>query len=94
MTEKVINLLGKDYLTVDEAAHYACVSPRQFRIHADKLGILPFRFMGKIVYRRADLQRAMEREAGKQWQVITQTGTRGTSSGAKTVRRAARSTDA
>ena len=35
----VSNLLGKDYFTVSEAAHYACVSESQFRAKAQEFGI-------------------------------------------------------
>jgi len=55
-----MHLCGKDYFTVEEAAAYACVSPSQFRAKAPALGLAPFQFMGKLVYRRADIQRAME----------------------------------
>lgn len=56
----------KDYLTTAQAAEYACVSLTTWKRKARKLGILPIRFMGKKLYRRLDIQRAIEREAG--WQ--------------------------
>lgn len=56
------NLLGKDYLTEAEAAHYACVSESQFRAKAREYGILAVRFMGKKVFRKTDIQRAIENE--------------------------------
>ena len=55
-----INLAGKDYFTEREAAAYACVSPSQFRAKAKDYGIHPVRFMGKKVYRKADIQAAIE----------------------------------
>jgi hypothetical protein len=60
---RLINLLGKDYLTEEEAAFYACVSPSQFRAKAAVYGILPLRgWMGRTVYRKADIQDAIEKE--------------------------------
>lgn len=58
--KELINLLGKDYLTVIEAAHYAGVSVAQFNRHRKAYGITPRRFMGKVLYRKADLQAAIE----------------------------------
>jgi len=54
----VTGLPGKDYFTVAEAAAYCCVSVSQFRGRAPGLGLRPFTFMGRMVYRRVDLQRA------------------------------------
>lgn len=68
-----LNILGKDYLDKKEAAHYCCVSIRQLDRYSSKLGIAPFTFMGKLVYRKADLQRVIEGEAQKQWQALTTT---------------------
>lgn len=84
------NLAGKDYLTQDEAAAYACVSVSQFRAQAALHGIRSFRWMGKIVYRRGDIARAMEQEYARQWPPSTAAARRITSNG----RRAAASTDA
>lgn len=58
-----INLLGKDYFTVEEAAHYAGVSRSQFLEQAPLHGIFPLPGFGRQVYRRSDIQRAIE----KQW---------------------------
>jgi hypothetical protein len=55
-----LNIVGKDYLTEDEAAHYCCVSYSQFRRCAQEYSLQPRTFMGKKVYRKTDLQRAME----------------------------------
>lgn len=62
MSASEFNLLGKDYLTTDEAAHYACVSSSQFRGRAREYGIEPIEFMGKKLYRKTDIQRAIENE--------------------------------
>lgn len=60
-TSRDFDLRGKDYFTVDEAAHFSCVCNSQFRAKAKEYGIQPFPWMGKQVYRRIDLVRAMER---------------------------------
>lgn len=49
-----------EYMTQKEAASYCCVSVRQFRKIAPTVGLLPFMFGGKLVYRREDLKKAME----------------------------------
>ena len=59
--ERHFDLSGKDFLTEREAAHYACVSYSHFREHAAENGIRAFQWMGRKVYRKADIQRAMER---------------------------------
>jgi hypothetical protein len=58
-----LNIAGKDFLTIEEAAHYACVSLSQFRDKAREHGLRSFRWMGKTVYRKDDIRRAMERAA-------------------------------
>lgn len=58
-----MNLSGKDFFTEAEAAHYACVSQSQFRKRQAEYGILYSVFMGKKVYRKVDIQRAMEQGA-------------------------------
>ena len=50
-----------DYLTTQDAADYCRVSLSQFKEHAPALCIRPFTFMGKRVYRKADLKSVMER---------------------------------
>ena len=55
------NLAGKDFLSLREAAHYACVSESQFRRCAKDYGISPRTFMGRVVYRREDIEREMHR---------------------------------
>lgn len=49
-----------DYLTTEEAAAYCRVSLSQFKKHAPALALRPFRFMGKVVYRKADLKSVLE----------------------------------
>lgn len=49
-----------DYLLTAEAAAYCGVSLSQFKEHAPALGLRPFRFMGKVVYRKSDLKSVME----------------------------------
>ena len=56
-----MNLSGKDYLTEREAAHYCGVSLSQFQNKRLDYGIGAMRFMGKKIYRRADLQSAIEK---------------------------------
>ena len=70
MTKADLNLLGKDYLTREEAAHYCCVSLSQFETQHRCYGLLPFRFMGRVVFRKVDIQAAME----SQWQRYTESG--------------------
>lgn len=55
-----MELKERDYLSEKDAALYACVSLSQFRKEALGYGIRPSWFMGKKIYRREDLQRAME----------------------------------
>ena len=62
----------RDYLTAEEAAEYACVPLETFEAHAHEHGIVPFAFLGHLVYRKADLQMAMERA----WQLLANTGLR------------------
>jgi hypothetical protein len=59
MSKTEVNLSGKDWLTVDEAAHYCGVSNRQFREHAIAYGLQPKRFMGKQLYEKAALYAAI-----------------------------------
>jgi hypothetical protein len=88
--ERDLTLSGKDFFTVEEAAAYACVSPAQFRAKAIEYGIRSFRFMGRVVYRRADIARAMEQEFARQWPPSTRAAARGISSGPRTGGSAAR----
>ncbi len=74
-----LNLLGKDYLTQDEAAHYCCMCTRQFQRIAQSENIWPASFGGKLIYRRADLLRAME---GK-WQDLEELTGLGSWTGAR-----------
>jgi len=57
----VFDLAGKDWMTEKEAAHYCGVSFSQFRSKKEGYD-LPFAiFMGKKLYRRRDLDNAIER---------------------------------
>ena len=66
-----------DYLTTEDAAAYCRVSLSQFKKHAPALCIRPFTFMGKKVYRKADLKSVMERA----WQQSTSGASPGISAG-------------
>lgn len=59
MTGKAVNLEGKDWFTVDEAAHYCGVSRSQFMACAGDHGLSARRFMGKKLYERAALYDAI-----------------------------------
>lgn len=74
-----IDLRGKDYLTQEEAAHYCGLSKRQFQIVAPGYGIRAASFGGKLLYRRTDLQRAIE----SAWQPSDALRAHGCSIGAK-----------
>jgi len=80
------DILGKDYLTRDEAAHYACLSLRKWDEARREYGIAAIPWAGKLVYRKADIQRAIENA----WQRSGGAGGAGYSSGAKAAGGAAR----
>lgn len=63
--ERSFNIAGKDWLTVPEAAHYCGVSESQFRHKAADLGLIPSKFMGKQLYEKAALYRAID--ASQSW---------------------------
>lgn len=54
-----LNLSGKDWLTVDEAAFYCGVSNSQFRANVAAYGIIPRRFMGRQLYEKSALYAAI-----------------------------------
>lgn len=54
------DIRGKDWLTVDEAAHYCGVSARHFRRSAPDLGLVPRNFMGKQLYEKNELYRSIQ----------------------------------
>jgi len=56
---RAADLAGKDWLTEPEAALYCCVSVSQFKKHAADYGLLPRNFMGKKLYEKAALYRAI-----------------------------------
>lgn len=66
-----LDLSGKDWLTVEEAAHYCGVSNSQFRKNALSYGLTPRRFMGKQLYEKAALYAAIQ---GEEWQRFDSTG--------------------
>jgi len=72
-----MEIAGKDYLTILEAAHYCGVSERQFRKEAPKYGLIPVLFMGKKVYPKKELRTAMD----KAWLESTSEGVSGGSHG-------------
>ena len=53
------NLLGKDWLTALEAAHYCGVHEDTFAKRANEYGLHPRNFMGKKLYEKAELYRAI-----------------------------------
>lgn len=55
-----MELKDREYLSEKDAALFACVSLSHFRKEAPRYGIFPGWFMGKKVYRRDDLVRALE----------------------------------
>jgi len=59
LTTLRIDLSGKDWLTVDEAAHYCGVSISQFNTKAMGYSLVPRNFMGKKLYEKAALYRAI-----------------------------------
>ncbi|NID06832.1 hypothetical protein HBF26_18240 [Luteibacter jiangsuensis] len=61
MTEKSLNIAGKDWFTEEEAAFYCGVSLRQFQTHYGELGIQPRRFMGRKLFARDELSAVIER---------------------------------
>lgn len=76
-----LNIEGKDWLTVNEAAHYCGVSSRQFREHALACGLQPKRFMGKQLYEKAALYAAISE--AEPWQPSTGAANAPISTGAK-----------
>lgn len=54
-----VDLSGKDWLTVDEAAHYCGVSVSQFNARAHEYDLDPRKFMGKKLYAKAALYQAI-----------------------------------
>ena len=53
-------VIHRDNSTEPEAAHYCCVSYSQFRDKRLESGIPMIQFMGKRIYRRSDLEAAIE----------------------------------
>ncbi len=59
LTTLSIDLSGKDWLTVDEAAHYCGVSVSQFKTRAGEYDLSPRQFMSKKLYEKNELYRAI-----------------------------------
>ena len=55
-----INIIGKDYLTETEAAFYACMSLSHWKKKSKELNLSSFEFLGKKLYRKADIVREIE----------------------------------
>lgn len=58
------DIRGKDWLTVDEAAHYCGVSVSQFNTKAGEYDLSPRQFMGKKLYEKDELYRAIHSSGG------------------------------
>jgi len=59
------DLAGKDWLTVEEAAHYCGVSTSQFNAKAAEYSLQPRNFIGKKLYEKPALYRAIH--GASQW---------------------------
>ena len=77
-----IDLSGKDWLTVDEAACYCGVSVSQFNARAHEYDLDPREFMGKKLYEKSALYQAIY--SARKWSPSQSTGAKGspTSTGA------------
>ncbi|WP_313141538.1 hypothetical protein [Stenotrophomonas sp.] len=64
LTTLRIDLSGKDWLTMDEAAHYCGVSVSQFNAKAGEYDLSPRQFMGKKLYEKNELYRAIHTSSG------------------------------
>lgn len=56
----MLNNTEQDYLTEKQAAKYCGVCLSQFRRARLQHQIIPIKFMGKNIYRKTDLRRAIE----------------------------------
>jgi hypothetical protein len=56
---RLVNLAGKDYFTVAEAAEYAGISVSHWRARIQR-EFPPGEFYGKLIYRKVDVQRFIE----------------------------------
>lgn len=59
-TVRFFMLEGKDFFTIEEAAHYMCVSVSKFKEIKKENALKPINNHGKMIYRRADLRRLVE----------------------------------
>lgn len=67
-----LNLSGKDWLTVIEAAHYCGVHEDTFAKKAAEYSLHPRNFMGKKLYEKAELYKVIYQSP--QWQRSLSTG--------------------
>jgi hypothetical protein len=81
---KSLILAGKDYFTVEEAADYAGISYSHWRAKVQG-AFPPGTFYGKLLYRRADVQRFIEQHA--RWPQSIPGENAGISTGRKTASR-------
>lgn len=65
-----VDLSGKDWLTVDEAAHYCGVSRSQFDARASEYNLQPRQFMGKKLYEKSVLYAAISSATGWDGMVV------------------------
>lgn len=54
-----MELAGKDYFRVEEAAEYACISVSHWRAQVQPI-FPPGLFYGRLLYRKSDVQRFIE----------------------------------
>lgn len=59
---RVYNIEGKDYLDQWESAHYMCLSLPKFRRLVQDENIRSLNNHGKIVYRKSDLAKIVEKQ--------------------------------
>lgn len=65
LAKLAVNLSGKDWLTVEEAAFYCGVSVAQFYAKAPEYGVVPRNFMGKKLFEKAALYRSIS--GAREW---------------------------
>ena len=69
---RVMNLEGKDYLDQYEAADFMCMSLSKFKqvLSLPKMKIRPFNNHGKVVFRKVDLIKEIERQSRLKAKVV------------------------
>lgn len=63
MSDKQLNIAGKDFFTEKEAAHYMGCSISKWKEIKKQYNLEPLRPAGRNLYRRADLRRLVEQSA-------------------------------